>query len=1185
MRKRMLSILCVLALCLGLLPVTALADGPDSSITNIPAGLEIEGTVVTDYEGTATVVAIPEGVTEIDDRAFLSSTVQEVTLPDTLKAIGEYAFAQSALTSITIPESVTTIEAFAFTKTKSLIDATILGNPTLGNNAFSESGIKSIEMDQVTAISDQCFASSSLSSISMGSVKSIEQGAFQFTNLTEFTVPDTVESIGPYFLDNIDDLDKLTVSLATLQKPGISSNAFANISSTCEVVLTDVDQDVILLEEGLTVNGQTYGFGRRFHIATVQATAGTITNQTGGDVSVVVGGETITVATGNAKPVGSTASSDAYLENLTVTADSSVLILDPSFANPTIEYTSSVGNETASVGVMAQPSNSAAAVAINSQTADAANSYTVNVALSEGENSISIVVTAPDGTTQKTYTVTITRNEAVPKHITISTADELMDFASKINDGTYVVDTTVDMLVELTADIDMSGYNWVPIGISVTQYFAGTFDGNDHTISNLKMSNDKAYGSYLGLFGVTEGDILDVNVTGEFYDLSSGTPRYYFGPVVGFTNGNVIGCTTNFTVQGEGGELRGYPVGGVVGYIYGPDEMPLKLENCISYTNISGTLTGPTYMGGVSGLSVNTEIINCRNEGTISISGVSGYYTYIGGIVGQTQTGTVVDHCVNNGDITQAGTGGTVSIGGICGRASTFTKITYCTNNGDLDTNANDAGGILGAAYYGGAVEDCVIMGCLNTGAVSSSNSGAGVAGIGNAFGVDGEVDITANISLGELSATEQNATVHPVTTDVSTPDSATFSDNYYDESIKSQGTIPDAVITGSTGKPLTELETETFIQQVNSEGGNFRLDEDGHIEVIPLSYTLTVVGSYADISGAGEHEEGEQVTIDAGSRPGYSFEGWTATSGTIADPTASRTTFTMPDEAATVTASWAAIPDDPDPSYSIKMDIGDHGSVHTSHRTAEKGETVTLTVTPDDGYVLSDLTVTDSSGKTIKLTSKGSDRYTFEMPARAVTVTAEFVREGIQKLPFTDVPNNAWYYDGVAYVYEHGLMAGTSAATFGPDVTTSRAMIATILWRLAGSPVVNYAMDYTDVAQDQWYSEAVRWATSEGVVTGYGNGLFGTDDPITREQLATMLWRYAQTEDYDLSIGEDTNILSYSDVLDLSQWAMPAMQWACGAGIISGTGDGSALSPQGRATRAQAAVMLTRFCEEYVTW
>lgn len=188
-----------------------------------------------------------------------------------------------------------------------------------------------------------------------------------------------------------------------------------------------------------------------------------------------------------------------------------------------------------------------------------------------------------------------------------------------------------------------------------------------------------------------------------------------------------------------------------------------------------------------------------------------------------------------------------------------------------------------------------------------------------------------------------------------------------------------------------------------------------------------------------------------------------------------------------------------------------------------------------------------------------------------------------VPELPFSDVPGDVWYTDAVSYVCQHGLMAGTTETTFGPDTTASRSMIATILWRMAGSPVVNYAMNFADVPQGQWYSEAVRWAASERIVGGYENGTFGTDDPITREQFAVMLYRFAQEQGYDVSIGEDTNILSYTDVADVAEYAVPAMQWACGAGVISGSG--SALVPQGQATRAQAAVILMAFCEEYVTW
>ena len=185
--------------------------------------------------------------------------------------------------------------------------------------------------------------------------------------------------------------------------------------------------------------------------------------------------------------------------------------------------------------------------------------------------------------------------------------------------------------------------------------------------------------------------------------------------------------------------------------------------------------------------------------------------------------------------------------------------------------------------------------------------------------------------------------------------------------------------------------------------------------------------------------------------------------------------------------------------------------------------------------------------------------------------------------LPFNDVPEGYWAYDAIQYVYGEGLMAGTSGSTFSPEGTTTRGQIVTILWRLSGSPVVNYLIDFDDVDPAAYYAEAIRWATSEGIAGGYGNGSFGPDDPITREQLAVMLYQYAWNMGYDLSIGEDTNILSYADAFTVSEYAVSALQWACGAGLISGTGDGSTLSPGGSATRSQVAMILMRFCQEFV--
>lgn len=186
--------------------------------------------------------------------------------------------------------------------------------------------------------------------------------------------------------------------------------------------------------------------------------------------------------------------------------------------------------------------------------------------------------------------------------------------------------------------------------------------------------------------------------------------------------------------------------------------------------------------------------------------------------------------------------------------------------------------------------------------------------------------------------------------------------------------------------------------------------------------------------------------------------------------------------------------------------------------------------------------------------------------------------------LPFTDLAAGAWYEDAVAYVYRHDLMSGFSEDTFGPNAALSRAQLCQILYNMEGRPAVTGSGSFSDLADGAWYTDAVTWAASKGIVDGYGGGLFGPDDNITREQLASILYRYAQARGDDVSVGEDTNILSYSDAADVAEYAISAMQWACGAGVITGISE-SALAPRGEATRAQTAAMLMRFCEQYVEW
>ena len=205
-----------------------------------------------------------------------------------------------------------------------------------------------------------------------------------------------------------------------------------------------------------------------------------------------------------------------------------------------------------------------------------------------------------------------------------------------------------------------------------------------------------------------------------------------------------------------------------------------------------------------------------------------------------------------------------------------------------------------------------------------------------------------------------------------------------------------------------------------------------------------------------------------------------------------------------------------------------------------------------------------------------------FQQMKQRRTYYAIVLDDKSHELPFTDLTAGAWYWDAVAYVYRHDMMAGYGDNLFGPNDDLSRAQLCQIVYNMEGQPAVTGGSAFTDVADSAWYADAVTWAAENGIVGGYGGGLFGPEDNITREQLATILYRYAQAKGYDVSVGEDTNILSYTDALEISEYAIPAMQWAVGAGIINGTDDGSTLTPQGDATRAQIATMLMRFCGYY---
>ena len=251
---------------------------------------------------------------------------------------------------------------------------------------------------------------------------------------------------------------------------------------------------------------------------------------------------------------------------------------------------------------------------------------------------------------------------------------------------------------------------------------------------------------------------------------------------------------------------------------------------------------------------------------------------------------------------------------------------------------------------------------------------------------------------------------------------------------------------------------------------------------------------------------------------------------------------------------------DDDDPSYAVSAPSAKNGDVTVSPKNAAKGDTVTITVTPDSGYKVDKVTVTNANGNTITVTDKGNGKYTFTMPASKVTITPTFVKIAQQPTgkTFSDVAKSDWFADAVAYVTDKGLMSGTGSDKFAPSATTTRAMLMTVLARYAGEDTTGGAT---------WYEKSMEWAKAKGVSDGTN-----PNADITREQLVTMLYRYAGTPAVNGSLSD------FSDAASVSSYAENAMQWAVANGIVNGSN--GKLNPQDNATRAEVAAILMRFCE-----
>ena len=606
-----------------------------------------------------------------------------------------------------------------------------------------------------------------------------------------------------------------------------------------------------------------------------------------------------------------------------------------------------------------------------------------------------------------------------------------------------------------------------------------------------------------------------------------------------------------------------------------------------------------------SGNSENSSASLTVNGGSLTTtaqsSGASGILLRFG--TSGTSDGTPTVTVSNNAIVRANG-----SAGGITSNSSTGVQY---------GTGGKETGGIIWNGTEGTVYGNVTLQEDLEIGEGESLtlDDGANLsAGDHNVIVDGGTLDESLKESLSDSVKYAPTITAHPQNVEVKENETATFTVNATGSDLSyqwQQSTDNGNSWTNIDSANAAEYTTGQTTMDMN--GTQYRCVVKNSVnEVTSDAATLTVTaiptysitvqndGNGTASASAASAPAGTEITLTATPNSGYHFERWEVVPDII---TITDNTFPMPAEPVTIQAIFA--PDSSGGAYHPEADSSttstpdryeidkpsnvENGSIKVSPSKAEKGDTVTITVTPDEDYALDELAVYDEDGDEIDLKDKGDGKYTFEMPKGDVEIEVSFaaIEDETAKADFADVASDAWYADAVQYVYENGLMSGTSETTFSPNLTTTRGMIVTTLYRLEGSPDLsddNLGYPYADVDANAYYADAVYWTRQNGIVAGMSAEQFAPSNAITREQLTAILYRYAQFKGYDVSVGENTNILSYTDFAALDAYAIPAMQWACGAGIITGMSEAT-LGPDGSATRAQVATILMRFCEEYVNW
>ena len=785
----------------------------------------------------------------------------------------------------------------------------------------------------------------------------------------------------------------------------------------------------------------------------------------------------------------------------------------------------------------------------------------------------------------------------------IANGTELAYLASEVNKGqpyenSYFV---------LTADIDLANHDWTPIGNSFsdvlfggTDYhlFAGNLDGKGHTIFNISIGTEiiPLESDVFGLFGATGGKISNLNLDSvAICGIAENVSGYVIGlagALAGSASGPIENChVTNLSMTmntPDSGSTAAYWIGGLVGAL---DSQ--YIDEC----SVSGKITEKSGKGSIGGLIGElgraAKITYSHADVALDVKPDYRGGADVGGLIGKgngkNDPETVISNCYATGNVT----GGAYS-GGFAGSLYGLNiKNCYATGEvtGAAASMATFAGTDAPAAYAYGSVTNCYTTGKI-VGTASSTyafmqQDATARSPITNCYFADANSAIKNQYETAESKTPEEmqaeefkNALNASDPTngwifregetplcgaeqaDYSAVDAALAKipadlTAYTDESIETLSAAAEAVIRGKVIAKQAEVDAmaaaiERAISDLVFKPADYTavdaaiakanaLNENDYIDFSAVKAALEAVVRGKNIT--------EQFEVDAMAKA-------------IEDAIAAL--VKKPSSGGPSSGVFF-------PSYPVTIPgKTENGTVTVSTKNATSGSTVTITVKPDSGYQLDDLTVTDKNGDELKLTDKGNGKYTFTMPASKVEVNAAFVKE-VEISPFSDVSTSAYYYEAVKWAQKKGITGGIGNGLFGPNQPCTRAQIVTFLWRAAGSPVVNYVMNMTDVAEDAYYAEAVRWALSEGITTGTTENTFSPDSECTRAQAVAFLFRYAASEAVTLQ----ELVSGFSDADSVPGYALPAMNWALAEEIV--LGNGSKLMPNDSCTRAQIVTFLFR--------